>query len=126
MRRMSGWLLVYALASIPVTLFYAAGLSGWLYDYPPALFAGLAFVFYLPVALTFFDVANVRAWNIASLWTGAALLTARIVHGMITSDIPANAISIGVLTGFVLIATMWATAWTAYFRKSARFARIAG
>ena len=39
-----GWMLIYVISSIPVLLFYAAGLSGWFFDYPIPLFLLILFL----------------------------------------------------------------------------------
>ena len=46
-----GWSLVYIIGSIPVLLFHAAGLSGWFFDYPIALFLVIFLLLAIPLLL---------------------------------------------------------------------------
>ena len=46
-----GWLLVYIIGSIPVLLYYSAGLSGWFFEYPIVLFLAIFFLLASPLVL---------------------------------------------------------------------------
>ena len=85
------WLWAYFLGSVPLAVFYAAGLSGWFYDYPRPLFASLCLIFLMPLALLVLKVPFAPLVNVIGLWAGATLLTVRIGHGLrIGGDIPSD------------------------------------
>lgn len=126
MQDVQGWLLVYAVGSLPVLFFYSAGLAGWIYDYPIPLLASIFVTFLVPIALLFLKVPNAPLWNIALVWTGAALLTSRIIHGILKGDIPIERDAATMLVSFVAFAVAWAGVWTGYFLKSERVARAFG
>ena len=126
MQDFPGWMYIYALGSIPVMLFYAAGLSGWFYDYPMPLFVSLTVIFLIPVALLFLKLPNAPVWNVALVWTTAVLLTTRIMHGIVQGDIPIERTEVTMLVSFVAFAVAWAGVWTAYFLKSTRVAALYG
>ena len=44
-----GWLSVYIVASIPVLLFFSAGLAGWFFDYPIGLWLAIFLVLASPL-----------------------------------------------------------------------------
>ena len=122
-----GWMLVYVIGSVPVLAFYAAGLSGWFFDYPMGLFVAIFAVLAVPVGLLLFKHPSAPAWNIAGLWVGAGLITVRVLHGALLADEtaltrPAVTTLVAVVTG----AFVWAAVWTAYFLLSERVARSFG
>ncbi|MEM7366841.1 MAG: hypothetical protein AAF525_22735, partial [Pseudomonadota bacterium] len=109
------WLWVYCLGSIPLAVFYAAGLSGWFYDYPRPLFASLCLIFLLPLALLVFKVPFAPLVNIIGLWVGATLLTVRIGHGLyMGGDIPSDPRILAMLGSFIFTGFAWAVIWTLY------------
>ena len=124
-----GWLLVYLVFSIPVSMFLAAGLSGWFLDYPIPLWLTIFLVLASPLLLIVLRSSAAPRWNIAMLWIAAISITVRIVHGVLfqrildgrprlTGEEMLDALP--VLLGIVLFALGWATAWTRYFRTSVR------
>ncbi|MCY4076569.1 MAG: hypothetical protein OXH04_14190 [Acidobacteria bacterium] len=124
-----GWLLVYVVCSIPVSLFFAAGLAGWFLDYPIALWLAIFLVLASPLLLIVLRSSAAPRWNIAALWIAALSITVRIVHGVLfqrildgrprlTGEEMLDALP--VLLGIVLFALGWAAAWTKYFRTSVR------
>ncbi len=74
MEGINGWLLVYLIGSVPVQLFYAAGLSGWFYDYPMGLFVGIFLVLAVPLVIVVLKIPSAPAWNIAALCTAPGFL----------------------------------------------------
>jgi hypothetical protein len=124
MRGINGWLLVYLIGSIPVQLFYAAGLSGWFFDYPIGLFVGIFLVLAAPLVLLVFRLRTAPAWNIASLWVGGGMITLRVVYGVLRADEAAltNA-AVTAMATIVGFAITWAVIWTNYFRSSDCVAR---
>ena len=65
MERIGGWLLVYLVGSVPVALFYAAGLAGRFFDYHLGPLAGIFLVLAAPLVLVFLKLASAPTWNIA-------------------------------------------------------------
>ena len=126
MQDIQGWLLVYAVGSLPVLFFYSAGLAGWVYDYPIPLLLSIFIAFLAPVVLLLLRMPSAPQWNIALVWSGAALLTSRIIHGIVQGDIPIERNAATMLVSFVAFAIAWAGVWTAYFLKSERVARVFG
>ena len=124
-----GWLLVYLVCSIPVSLFFAAGLSGWFLDYPIGLWLTIFLVLASPLLLIVLRSSAAPRWNIAALWIAAISITVRIVHGVLFQRIREGLPrltgeelldALPVLLGIVLFALGWATVWTQYFRTSVR------
>lgn len=124
-----GWLLVYVVCSIPVSLFFAAGLSGWFFDYPIGLWIAIFLVLASPLLLIVVRSSAAPRWNVAGLWVAAISITVRIVHGVLFQRIQEGLPrltgeelldALPVLLGIVLFALGWATAWTRYFRTSVR------
>ena len=128
-RGVGGWLLVYLVCSIPVSLFFAAGLSGWFLDYPFALWIAIFLVLASPLLLIVLRSSAAPRWNIAVLWIAAISITVRIVHGVLFQRILEGLPrltgeelldALPVLLGIVFFALGWAAAWTKYFRTSVR------
>lgn len=125
MKGINGWLLVYLLGSLPLQAFFAAGLSGWIYDYPIPLFVAILVVLLAPLVLLVLMRRSAPAWNIALVWSSAGLITARILYGVFLQGDSVGAIGrpeAGILIGIPTLAVTWAVIWTMYFRKSKRVA----
>ena len=69
-----GWLLVYVLCSIPVLLFFSAGLAGWFLDYPIGLWLTIFLVLASPLLLIVLRSSEAPRWNIAALWIASILI----------------------------------------------------
>ena len=134
-RGVRGWLLVYVVCSIPVSMFLAAGLSGWFLDYPIALWLTIFLVLASPLLLIVLRSSAAPRWNVAALWIAAISITVRIVDGVLfqrmrdglprlTGEELLDALP--VLVGIVLFALGWATVWTKYFRTSMRVSNTFG
>lgn len=52
------WLVVYLIGSIPVLMFYAAGLAGWFFDYPIPLFITILGLLAIPLVLIRYAVRS--------------------------------------------------------------------
>ena len=123
MEDIKGWLLVYLIGSVPLTLFYAAGLSGRFFDYHLGLVAGIFIVLAVPLVLVILKLPSAPAWNIASLWVGAGLISLVVLAGALSAD-EARLREVGVtVVAIVSISIAWAVAWTMYFLTSDRVAR---
>ena len=123
MEGINGWLLVYLIGSVPVTLFYAAGLAGWFFDYHRGLFAGIFVVLAVPLVLLVLKVPSAPAWNIASLWVGAGSISLVVLAGALSAD-EARLREVGVtLATIAFISIAWAVVWTVYFLTSDRVVR---
>ncbi len=132
----NGWLLVYIIGSIPVLLFYAAGLSGWFFEYPLVLVLVIFLLLAIPLLLILLKSPKAPRWNIAMLWIGSILITLRIVSGIffqrVIDGLPPlsgeelvashNRLldALPLLLGIVIFSIVWATIWTKYFKKSLR------
>ena len=121
-----GWSLVYVIGSIPVLLFHAAGLSGWFFDYPLALFLAIFLLLAIPLVLLLVNSPNAPRWNIAMLWTASSLITLRILYGVLFQRIqegqpPLNGEELlgamPTLLGIVAFSVGWAIIWTKYFKR---------
>ncbi len=123
MESIKGWLLIYLICSAPLLAFYAAGLSGWFFDYPLGLFAGIFLVLSVPLVLLVRKVPSAPAWNIAGLWIGAGLIAVRILYGVLRMDRPLQGSEGLTLAAIASIALAWAIVWTWYFRVSKRVAK---
>ena len=130
-----GWLLAYLVCSIPVLLFYSAGLSGWFFDYPIGLWLGIFLVLASPLVLILSRSPAAPRWNIAALWITSILITVRIVHGVLFQRLregrPQLAseellAALPLLLGIVIFSLGWATAWTKYFTTSVRVSNTFG
>ena len=119
-----GWLLVYLIGSVPVLALYAAGLSGWFFNYPMGLFVGILLLLAVPLVLLVLKVSSAPQWNIVGLWVGAGLISVRVLHGVLLAD-PARLTKSAVLIMSVIvsIAISWAVVWTRYFLISDRVAK---
>ena len=127
MKGIGGWLLVYLVGSLPVQLFYAAGLSGWFFDYPVGLLATIFLVLAAPLVMVVLKRPAARAWNIAALWVGAGLISLRILYGVVLGEVGALTIStVAILITIKAFAIAWAMVWTMYFLRSDRVAKTFG
>lgn len=124
-----GWLLVYVIVSIPLMLFYSAGLSGWFFEYPVPLMAAIFLVFAIPLLLIPLKSPGAPQWNIALLWVSSTLIVLRIAYGVLfqrilegrprlSSEELLDALPI--LLGIAILSLGWATVWTKYFLHSVR------
>ena len=119
-----GWLLIYLICSVPLLAFYAAGLSGWFFEYPLGLFVGIFLVLAVPLVLLVLKVPSAPAWNVAGLWVGAGLISVRILYGVLLMERPLQASEGLTLAAIVSVALAWAIVWTWYFLVSERVAKI--
>ena len=69
-----GWSVVYIVCSIPVLMFYAAGLSGWFFDYPLGLFVAIFLLLAIPLLLILLKSPRAPQWNIAMVWVASILI----------------------------------------------------
>jgi uncharacterized protein with PQ loop repeat len=124
---MNDWLLVYIIVSIPVLMFYAAGLSGWFFDYPLALFVAIFLLLAIPLALILLKSPKAPRWNIAMLWIATILLTLRITYGILFQRVQEGLPRLSreelldampTLLSIEIFTLVWAIIWTKYFRKS--------
>lgn len=121
-----GWLLVYIIGSIPVLMFYSAGLSG-VVGYPLVLALVIFLLLAIPLLLILLKSAKAPQWNIAMLWIAAILLILRIVGGLLFHEEGQPPVSrerlleaIPILIGIVTFSLGWAIIWTKYFKNSVR------
>ena len=128
-RGIRGWLLVYVVCSIPVLLFFSAGLAGWFLDYPIGLWLTVFVVLASPLLLILSRSPEAPRWNIAALWSASILITVRIVYGVLFQRIQEGRPRLSgeelldalpLLLGIVAFSLGWAIAWTKYFRTSVR------
>ena len=70
-----------------VFAFYSAGLSGWVYDYPLALFGGILVALCVPLAMLLFKIPTAPLWNMVALWLGGGLMILRVGHGWSTAEV---------------------------------------
>ena len=124
-----GWLLVYIIGSIPVLMFYSAGLSGWFFDYPLALFIAFFLLLAIPLVLIVLKSPKAPQWNIAMVWVASILITLRIIYGVLFQGIQEGRPqlsgeellgAIPLLLGIMIFSFGWAIIWTKYFNKSVR------
>ena len=127
---MEGWSVVYIVASIPVLMFYAAGLSGWFFDYPLVLFVTIFLLLAIPLLLILVKSPKAPQWNITMLWTASTLITLRIIYGvlfqriqegrppMTDEDLDRLVGAMPTLLGIVAFSLGWAIVWSKYFKKS--------
>ncbi len=129
MKGIGGWLLVYVIGSIPLMLFYSAGLSGWFFEYPAALMAAIFLAFAIPLLLILRKSPGAPRWNIALLWTASILITLRIIYGVLFQRIMEGQprlnseellAALPILLGIVIFSLGWAIVWTKYFKNSVR------
>ena len=121
--RIKGWLLLYLVCSTPLLAFYAAGLSGWIFDYPIGLFFGIFLVLVVPLVLLFLKIRSAPTWNIVGLWVGAGLISLRILYGMLFMERRLQRSEGLTLAAIVSVALAWAIIWTWYFLVSKRVAK---
>ncbi len=130
-----GWLLVYIVCSIPVLLFFSAGLSGWFFDYPIGLWLAIFLVLASPLLLVLVRSSEAPQWNIAALWIATILITVRIVYGVLFQRIQEGLPqltreelldALPLLLGIVIFSLGWATVWTKYFKTSVRVSNTFG
>ena len=123
-----GWLLVYLIGSIPVLLFFSAGLSGWFFEYPIGLWVAILLLLASPLVLVLLKCSAAPQWNIAGLWIASILIPVRIMYGLLFQRMqeglpPLTREELGalpMLLGIVIFALGWATVWTKYFQESVR------
>ena len=134
-RGVQGWLLVYIVCSIPVLLFFSAGLSGWFFDYPIGLWLAIFLVLASPLLLVLLRSSEAPQWNIAALWIASILITVRIVYGVLFQRIQEGLSqltraelldALPLLLGIVIFSLGWATVWTKYFNTSERVSNTFG
>ena len=123
METLNGWLLVYLMGSVPLALFYAAGLSGRFFDYHLGLFAGIFLVLAVPLVLVVLKLPSAPAWNIASLWVGAGSISLVVLAGALSADEARLREVVVIVAAIVSISIAWAVVWTMYFLSSDRVAR---
>ena len=121
-----GWSSVYIIGSIPVQLFHAAGLSGWFFDYPIALFLVIFLLLAIPLLLLLVNSPKAPQWNIAMLWIASILITLRILYGVLFQRIQEGQPPLSseellgampALLGIVAFSLGWAIIWTKYFKR---------
>jgi len=123
MECIKGWLLVYLIGSVPLTLFYAAGLSGRFFNYRMGVLAGLFVVLAAPLVMVILQYSSAPAWNIASLWAGAGSISLVVLLGALSADEARfKEVDVTVMV-IIAISIAWAVVWTMYFLKSERVAR---
>lgn len=83
LKKIRGWLLFYIISSIPVLLFYAAGLSGWFFDYPLALMLTIFILLAIPLLLILVKYPKAPQANIVMLWSATILIIIRIIYGLL-------------------------------------------
>ena len=118
-----GWLLVYIIGSIPVLMFYSAGLSAY-FDYPYVLILAIFILLAIPLLLIVLKSPKAPQWNIAMLWIAAILLTLSIIAGLLFQGEGQSPLSrerllgaMPILIGIVTFSLGWAIIWTKYFKK---------
>jgi hypothetical protein len=124
MESINGWLLVYLIGSVPLLMFFSAGLSGWFFDYPMALFIGIFIVLVVPLVLLVLKVPSAPTWNIAVLWVGAGLISLRVLYGVLLMERALQRSEALAMAAIVSVALAWAIVWTWYFLVSERVAKI--
>ena len=135
MEGIKGWLLVYIIGSIPVLLFYAAGLSGWFFEYPLVLVLAIFLLLAIPLLLILLKSPKAPQWNIAMLWIASILITLRIIYGVLFQRLQEGQPpfsgeellgAMPILLGIVTFSLGWATIWTMYFKRSVRVRNTLG
>jgi len=135
-----GWLLFYIIGSIPVLLFYSAGLSGWFFEYPLVLVLAIFLLLAIPLLLILLKSPRAPRWNIAMLWISSILIILRIVTGVLFQrvigglpqlsgeELVASQVrlldALPLLIGIVVFSLGWAIIWTKYFKNSVRVRNI--
>ena len=124
-----GWLLVYLIGSIPLMVFYSAGLSGWFFEYPVPLMVAIFLAFAIPLSLIPLKSPAAPQWNIALVWVSSTLIVLRMAYGVLfqrilegrprlSSEELLDALPI--LLGIAVFSLGWALVWTKYFQDSVR------
>lgn len=122
-----GWLVFYIVCSIPVLMFYAAGLSGWFSDYPIGLFVAIFLLLATPLLLILLKSPHAPQWNIAMVWVASILITLRIIYGVLFQAIQEGRPRVSgeelldampTLLGIVVFSLGWAMVWTRFLKKS--------
>ncbi len=125
----TGWLLVYIIGSIPLTMTYSMGLSGWFFDYPYSLMVAIFLVLAIPLVLIPLKSPRAPQWNIAMLWITVVLMTLRSLNvfllpfggeGQAPLRGEEQLAVILTLSAIVSCSLGWAIVWTNYFWKSVR------
>ncbi len=116
-------MLVYLVGSVPVALFYAAGLAGRFFDYHLGFLAGIFLVLTAPLVLVALKLASAPAWNIASLWVGAGSISLVVLAGALSTDEARLREVAPTLAAIAFLSIVWAVVWTTYFLTSERVAR---
>ena len=124
METINGWLLVYLIGSVPLLLFYSAGLSGWFLDYPMGLFIGIFLVLVVPLVLLVLKIPSAPTWNVVLLWVGAGLISLRILYGVLLMERALQRSEALTVATIISVALAWAIGWTWYFLLSERVAAI--
>lgn len=110
-KKIKGWSLIYIITSIPILMFYSAGLSGWILEYPLWLFFTIFFIFSIPLVLIIFKSPKAPKWNIRLVWSVFILITLRIIYGILFQNVAP------LLLAITAFSFLWATIWTKYFKK---------
>ncbi len=132
---LGGWLMFYIIFSIPVLLFYSAGLSGWFFEYPLILLFAIFTISITPIVLILMKSSKAIYWNIFMSRVMTALLLLRIFYGLIVYRIigqqpPMNSIelvkALPMLVSIIVLALGWASLWIKYFQTSKRIKNTFG
>ncbi len=124
-----GWLLVYLVGSIPLMVLCAVGLSGWFFDYPVTLATVIFCILAVPLILILWRSPKAPYWNIAVMWSMAALMTLRAINVFVMpveteAQVPPRGDEMlavaTTLAGILFLFVAWAVAWTRYFHNSSR------
>jgi len=125
LKRIKGWPLAYVIGSIPVLLFYSAGLSGWFFDYPIPLFISIFILFSIPLLLILIKHPKASKWNIVMMWFATIMLNIRIFYGLFAHRIHEGCWTLNgellsalpIILGIVIFSFGWTIIWTRCFRK---------
>jgi hypothetical protein len=123
MEGIGGWLLAYLIGSVPVAVFYAAGLAGRFFDYHLGLLAGIFVVLAAPLVLVVMKLTYAPAWNIAALWVGTGSISIVVLAGALSTDDARLKEVAPVLAAIAFLSIVWAVVWTAEFLTSERVAK---
>ncbi len=126
MEGIGGWLLVYVVGSVPMALFYAAGLAGRFFNYHLGILAGIFLVLTAPLVLVVSKLASAPAWNIASLWVGAGSTSLVVLAGALFADEARLRDVAPTVAAIAFLSIVWALVWTMYFLTSERVTRTFG
>jgi len=122
MEGIGGWLLVYLIGSVPVTLFNAAGIAGWSANYHRGVMLGIFVVLATPLMLLLLKLPSAPSWNIASLWLGAGSIFLIVLVGALQADEARLREAWLTLALIGTFSIAWAAVWTMYFLRSDRVA----